>query len=290
MAGTRSPSLARFLSDFTLGFSDGLTVPFALTAGLSSLGRANTVILAGLAELCAGSISMGIGGYLSARDQVSCASSHHSSLEGASDEEELRGMLHDRSTSDSGGSSNGGGSTRSSTRGSIDEKADRQDAGLNEELLRRHLEPLSLPSSTLSDVMAALRSRSDGIARAAAGIRELGETEKSLSSFSEPSLPVWPIASGLSISLGYVVGGVIPLLPYFFAATVGLALRWSICLCLFALMTFGSGKSWVLRGEQRSWRSCFLEGLEMLILGSLAAAAAVVCVGIVGAASPEGAK
>ncbi|TEA18516.1 hypothetical protein C8034_v010900 [Colletotrichum sidae] len=46
-----SPNLARFLSDLTLGFSDGLTVPFALTAGLSSLGRSETVIYAGLAEL-----------------------------------------------------------------------------------------------------------------------------------------------------------------------------------------------------------------------------------------------
>uniref|UniRef100_A0A8H7N277 Uncharacterized protein n=1 Tax=Bionectria ochroleuca TaxID=29856 RepID=A0A8H7N277_BIOOC len=62
--------IARFLADFTLGFSDGLTVPFALTAGLSSLGTAQTVIYAGFAELCAGSISMGIGGYLSALDEV----------------------------------------------------------------------------------------------------------------------------------------------------------------------------------------------------------------------------
>ncbi|KAF9880652.1 vacuolar iron transporter [Colletotrichum karsti] len=63
-----SQNLVHFLSDFTLGFSDGLTVPFALTAGLSSLGRSETVIFAGLAELCAGCISMGIGGYLAARD------------------------------------------------------------------------------------------------------------------------------------------------------------------------------------------------------------------------------
>src|ERR1700761_9598356 len=38
------PSLTRFLADFTLGFADGLTVPFALTAGLSSLGQTETVI------------------------------------------------------------------------------------------------------------------------------------------------------------------------------------------------------------------------------------------------------
>src|SRR4051812_19127083 len=52
------PSLQTFLPDFTLGFADGLTVPFALTAGLSSLGQTSTVIYAGMAEICAGSISM----------------------------------------------------------------------------------------------------------------------------------------------------------------------------------------------------------------------------------------
>lgn len=53
----RLPPLSRFLADFTLGFADGLTVPFALTAGLSSLGETQTVIYAGMAEICAGSIS-----------------------------------------------------------------------------------------------------------------------------------------------------------------------------------------------------------------------------------------
>ena len=46
-----------------IGLSDGLTVPFALTAGLSSLGSPRLVVTAGLAELCAGAISMGLGGY-----------------------------------------------------------------------------------------------------------------------------------------------------------------------------------------------------------------------------------
>ncbi|KAK8124358.1 uncharacterized protein PG998_000117 [Apiospora kogelbergensis] len=65
----RLPTLSRFLADFTLGFADGLTVPFALTAGLSSLGKTQTVIYAGMAEICAGSISMGIGGYLAAKGE-----------------------------------------------------------------------------------------------------------------------------------------------------------------------------------------------------------------------------
>ena len=54
------------LRNFTIGFADGLTVPFALTAGLSSLGSSKLVIVGGLAELFSGSISMGLGAYLAA--------------------------------------------------------------------------------------------------------------------------------------------------------------------------------------------------------------------------------
>ncbi|KAI0110431.1 Ccc1 family [Nemania sp. FL0031] len=64
-----SRTQSKLLADFTLGFADGLTVPFALTAGLSSLGHTNTVIYAGTAELVAGCISMGIGGYLAAKGE-----------------------------------------------------------------------------------------------------------------------------------------------------------------------------------------------------------------------------
>ncbi|KAK3317492.1 VIT family-domain-containing protein [Cercophora scortea] len=52
------------LRDLIIGFSDGLTVPFALTAGLSSLGSTKLVIMGGLAELFSGMISMGLGAYL----------------------------------------------------------------------------------------------------------------------------------------------------------------------------------------------------------------------------------
>ena len=46
-----------------IGLFDGLTVPFALTAGLSSLGESRLVVLGGVAELIAGAISMGVGGF-----------------------------------------------------------------------------------------------------------------------------------------------------------------------------------------------------------------------------------
>lgn len=54
--------------DIVIGMSDGLTVPFALAAGVSGAGAAtNIVVTAGLAEIAAGSIAMGLGGYLAAR-------------------------------------------------------------------------------------------------------------------------------------------------------------------------------------------------------------------------------
>lgn len=59
----------RMVSDSILGLSDGLTVPFALTAGLAAMGSTKVVILGGLAELMAGAISMGLGGYVGAKSE-----------------------------------------------------------------------------------------------------------------------------------------------------------------------------------------------------------------------------
>lgn len=57
--------------DFVIGMSDGLTVPFALAAGLSSaVDSTSIVITAGLAEIAAGSIAMGLGGYLAGRTEI----------------------------------------------------------------------------------------------------------------------------------------------------------------------------------------------------------------------------
>jgi vacuolar iron transporter family protein len=57
--------------DIVIGMSDGLTVPFALAAGLSgALDSTSIVVTAGLAEIAAGSIAMGLGGYLAARSDA----------------------------------------------------------------------------------------------------------------------------------------------------------------------------------------------------------------------------
>ncbi|MCK9423202.1 MAG: VIT1/CCC1 transporter family protein [Bacteroidales bacterium] len=59
-----------FITDIVIGMADGLTVPFALAAGLSGAVQSNTVvIMAGIAEIVAGSIAMGLGGYLAGKTE-----------------------------------------------------------------------------------------------------------------------------------------------------------------------------------------------------------------------------
>jgi VIT1/CCC1 family predicted Fe2+/Mn2+ transporter len=62
---------SEFITDIVIGMSDGLTVPFALAAGLSGAVSSNTIIItAGIAEIVAGSIAMGLGGYLAGKTEL----------------------------------------------------------------------------------------------------------------------------------------------------------------------------------------------------------------------------
>lgn len=71
--------------DVVIGMADGLTVPFALAAGISgAISAANVVVTAGIAEIAAGSIAMGLGGFLAARSE-----SEHYVSERAREEQEI---------------------------------------------------------------------------------------------------------------------------------------------------------------------------------------------------------
>ncbi|MCF8254946.1 MAG: VIT1/CCC1 transporter family protein [Bacteroidia bacterium] len=62
---------SEMVRDIVIGMSDGLTVPFALAAGLTGAAQGNGIIItAGLAEIVAGSIAMGLGGYLAGRTEI----------------------------------------------------------------------------------------------------------------------------------------------------------------------------------------------------------------------------
>src|ERR1700676_4450058 len=70
--------------DIVIGMADGLTVPFALAAGLSAVAVSKTIVVAGLAEIAAGSIAMGLGGYLAAKSDA-----EHYASERAREEREI---------------------------------------------------------------------------------------------------------------------------------------------------------------------------------------------------------
>lgn len=60
-----------FLTDVVIGMSDGLTVPFALAAGLTgAVSNSSIIVIAGIAEIVAGSIAMGLGGYLAGKTET----------------------------------------------------------------------------------------------------------------------------------------------------------------------------------------------------------------------------
>lgn len=260
------PTLTRFLADFTLGFADGLTVPFALTAGLSSLGQTDTVIYAGMAEICAGSISMGIGGYLSAKGERAAA-----------EEKRAAGL---------------GGELSDTDKGDRDpEKVDGDEAP-SSATLSGYLAPLELPPQLLELVVAHVQ-RQPGIEEALA----FRAREDDQSSHEENSHRACsPVMVWLSVSLGYLLGGLLPLFPYFFVSRVGDGLLWSFAVCVLALFLFGFTKDFFLnRASQQHaegrwssrrkgampWkdiRRSAWEGAQMVILGSVAALAAVLCV------------
>jgi VIT1/CCC1 family predicted Fe2+/Mn2+ transporter len=76
---------SNFVRDMVIGMSDGLTVPFALAAGLSgAVQNTRLIVVGGLAEIAAGSIAMGLGGYLAARGDA-----EHYEQERAREEREI---------------------------------------------------------------------------------------------------------------------------------------------------------------------------------------------------------
>ena len=71
--------------DVVIGMSDGLTVPFALAAGLTgAISQTHLIVTAGFAEIAAGSIAMGLGGYLAARGDA-----EHNAHEQVREEQEI---------------------------------------------------------------------------------------------------------------------------------------------------------------------------------------------------------
>jgi len=205
--------------DVVIGMSDGLTVPFALAAGLSgAVNSPHVVVLAGLAEIAAGSIAMGLGGFLAAQGDA-----EHYASERMREEREIVDRTRDE-----------------------------------EEEIYEIFEQYGVERSESKPVLEALKRRPqawvDFMMRFELGLEE-PEANRARQ-------------SAITIAASYVVGGMVPLLPYILLNESSRALPASVVITLLALVVFGAVKG-RLTGAG-AWRS----GLQTVLIGGLAAGAA----------------
>jgi len=227
--------------DVIIGLSDGLTVPFALTAGLSSIGNSRLVVIGGIAELIAGAISMGVGGFLASqaerdhfrylrrttRDRVlrSCSGEMEREVHavlgpvGVSEKtsrslaSELRQVEVD--VSGHSGARNAGVTTK-------------RESWLSFSFWGRKT------SSPATEEAQPLRWQEDvGLT---AFLLKFGEGMEEV-----PTARLY--ISAFTIGAGYLVGGLVPLLPYFFVDTAHMGLIYSCIVTGITLLVFGTVKT-----------------------------------------------
>jgi vacuolar iron transporter family protein len=205
--------------DIVIGMSDGLTVPFALAAGLSgAVDSTSLIITAGLAEVAAGAIAMGLGGYLAARTDA-----EHYHTERAREERETVEVPEVEHA----------------------EVAD---------VFRAY----GLPEATVKTVVDAI---------CADRTRWVDFMMKFELGMEEPD-PRRARNSAITIALSYIVGGMVPLAPYFAFRSVHTAMLGSVVVTLVALFGFGYVKGkFTTNHPQRS-------ALQTVLVGGLAASAA----------------
>ncbi len=205
--------------DIVIGMSDGLTVPFALAAGLSgAVALTSIVVTAGLAEVAAGSIAMGLGGYLAARSDA-----EHYANERAREEDEIVTMPEDEEAEVAGVF---------------------REYGLGEDQIR--------------SIVAALKDKP------VAWVDFMMRFELGL----EKPEPARARNSALTIALSYIVGGMVPLLPYMLMASARRALLVSVVVTLIALFVFGYVKG------RFTGKTPVRSAMQTTIVGGLAAGAA----------------
>ena len=205
--------------DVVIGMADGLTVPFALAAGLSAAVESTAVIVtAGLAEIAAGAIAMGLGGYLAARTDAQ----HFDA--------EVRREAWE-----------------------IDNKRKFE---LDE--VRDIFAGYGLSGAALDNVVTSIASDRKR------WIDFMMRFELGLDTPDPKRAPI----SAATIAVSYLVGGLIPLLPYMLLTNLTDALKVSVLTTGIALLIFGAVKGH-FTGLNRA-----VSGLQTLMVGGLAAAAA----------------
>lgn len=210
---------SEIVRDIVIGMSDGLTVPFALAAGLSgAVDSTSIIITAGVAEIAAGSIAMGLGGYLAGKTDV-----EHFEMERAREVRETEQVP-------------------AVERAEVTQIF--ESYGLEKETVTKVVEAISSDRKRWVDFMMRF---------------ELG--------LEEPD----PRRAGISAAViagSYIMGGLVPLSPYFLFSSARSALPVSVAVTLFVLAFFGyiKGKFTV----DKPWKSAW----QTLVVGGLAATAA----------------
>lgn len=205
--------------DVVIGTSDGLTVPFALAAGLSAAVTSSSLIVtAGLAEVAAGAIAMGLGGYLAAKTDI-----EHFDAEVARERREIAEVPH-------------------------------REVAEVESVMRG----FGLDGKPLERVVASITADRDRwvefMMRFEVGI--------------ERPDPRRAFTSAFTIGGAYIVGGLVPLVPYMLVPTVPDAMVWSVISTGVALLAFGAIKG------RFTGTNLVRSAIQTLVVGGLAAGAA----------------
>jgi VIT1/CCC1 family predicted Fe2+/Mn2+ transporter len=210
---------SEMLSDIVIGMSDGLTVPFALAAGVSQAGVSNAVIVtAVIAEIVAGAIAMGLGGYLAGQTE---REHYLNELKREYDEVE---HLPDREKQE------------------IKEILSKYN--ISEHVQNQLVEELCKDKDKWVDFMMQF---------------ELGLSEPDINRAKK---------SAFNIGLSYVVGGIVPLIPYIITNEPMQGFIGSVIITTVALLIFGYIKSKV------TGQHPFKGALKTTLVGLLAASAA----------------
>jgi VIT1/CCC1 family predicted Fe2+/Mn2+ transporter len=205
--------------DVVIGMSDGLTVPFALAAGLSGAAISTGIIVtAGLAEIAAGSIAMGLGGYLAGRSDV-----EHYESEYAREVREIEKIPEH-------------------------EKEEVYEVLGNFGLTHEESTPI------VESLAKRQKDWAEFMMRFELGL-EKPDAKRALS-------------SGATIGGAYILGGLIPLIPYFLIVDVSNALLWSASVTIIALFVFGYVKG------KFTGVSPIKSALQTCLIGSVAAGVA----------------
>ncbi|KAG0664374.1 hypothetical protein C6P46_001419 [Rhodotorula mucilaginosa] len=277
--------------DIIIGLADGLTVPFALTAGLSSLGSSRLVYTAGVAELVSGALSMGVGGYLSAQAERD----HYRYLRKQTRERVMRSCAGEMEREVNAILSPLG----------VESSLSRRVAGALlsvEATLPPPQEPPSIFRQCLNAVArrprfsSNLGSNSNGDTERSrllpttsvsvrkddnnnGGSDEDDEDEKGLTAFLlkfgeglEETTDARLFISAITIGVSYFLGGLVPLLPYFFFDLALTALWWSIGITTFVLLVFGLFKTY-FTGAAIGVTGYAYGAISTLLVGGAAAAA-----------------